>query len=281
MHSPPATASRRRSAIRWSRRALAAALGLLLAGGAAAADRGADGRFEKRTSSHFVLYQDVDIDESGGFRGARRFEQELLSELERAYDRLGSLLGLRPSQPIEVVVYDPGVFDASFAGRFRFPAAGFYHGVIRIRGDVQLTAPLSRVLHHELVHAALHQQAPRLAWPGWFNEGMAEWFEARVVGKRHLSTGEVAALSRARAAGQLLPLATLWAPGFGRLGPNAAQLAYLQSYGMIGWVASRFGERTLRELCEEVARTHDVERSLRRATRMGSADLEAGFVGGL
>jgi hypothetical protein len=30
-----------------------------------------------------------------------------------------------------------------------------------------------------------------------------------------------------------------------------------------------------------VARTHDVERSLRRSTRMGSADLEAGFVGGL
>jgi hypothetical protein len=50
---------------------------------------------------------------------------------------------------------------------------------------------------------------------------------------------------------------------------------------MISWVASRFGERALRELCEEVARTHDVERSLRRSTRMGSADLEAGFVGGL
>jgi len=228
-----------------------------------------------------VLYQDVDIDESGGFRGSRRFEQELLSELERAYERLGSLLGLRPSRPIEVVVYDPGVFDASFAGRFRFPAAGFYHGVIRIRGDVQLTVSLSRVLHHELVHAALHQQAPSFAWPGWFNEGVAEWFEARVAGKRHLSTGELAALARVRDAGQLLPLATLWSPGFGRLGPNAAQLAYLQSYGMIDWIAGRFGERALRDLCEEVARTLDVERSLRRTTRMGSADLEASFLGGL
>ena len=54
-----------RSAIRWSSRALGAALGLLLAAGAGAADRGADGRFDKRSSSHFVLYQDVDIDESG------------------------------------------------------------------------------------------------------------------------------------------------------------------------------------------------------------------------
>ncbi len=228
-----------------------------------------------------MLYQDVDIDETGGFRGSRRFEQELLSELERAYDRLGSLLGLRPSRAVEVVVYDPGVFDASFAGRFRFPAAGFYHGVIRIRGDVQLTAPLARVLHHELVHAALHQAAPNLLWPGWFNEGVAEWFEARAVGKRHLAPGEAALLARARDAGQLLPLAVLSSPGFGRLGPQAAQLAYLQSYGMIEWIASRLGERTLRDLCEEVARTLDVERSLRRATRLGSADLEARFLGEL
>ena len=259
--------------------ALAAALALLLAGGAGAADRGADGRFEKRVSAHFVLYQDVDIDQAGGFRGSRRFEQELLSELERAHDRLGALLGLRPSRPIEVVVYDPGVFDASFSGRFRFPAAGFYHGVIRIRGDVGLSLPLSRVLHHELVHAALHQEAPNLAWPGWFNEGVAEWFEARVVGKRHLAAGERAALVRARDAGQLLPLATLWTPGFGGLGPHAAQLAYLQSYGLIDFIAGRFGERALRELCEEVARTRDVERSLRRTTRLGSADLEAAFLG--
>ena len=266
---------------RWSRGALATGTALVLAGGASAADRGADGRFEKRTSSHFVLFQDVDIDEASGFRGPRRFEQELLAELERAHERLGELLGLRPAQPIQVVVYDPGVFDASFAGRFRFAAAGFYHGVIRIRGDVQVTLPLSRVLHHELVHAALHQAAPNLAWPGWFNEGVAEWFEARVVGKRHLGPGEVGALARARDAGALLPLATLWAPAFGGLAPRAAQLAYLQSYGMIAHVASRFGERALRDLCEEVARTRDVERALRRTTRLGSAELEARFLGEL
>jgi len=257
------------------------ALVLGLAAAAGAADRGADGRFEKRTSSHFVLYQDVDIDESGGLRGSRRFEQQVLAELERAYDLLGSLLGLRPSRSIEVVIYDPGVFDASFAGRFRFPAAGFYHGVIRIRGETQLSVTLGRVLHHELVHAALHQEAPNLAWPGWFNEGVAEWFEARAVGKRGLAGWEAATLAQARNAGQLVPLATLWAPGFGRLGPRAAQLAYLQSYGMVAWIAGRFGDRALRDLCEEVARTRDVERSLRRTTRMGSADLEASFLGAL
>jgi hypothetical protein len=223
----------------------------------------------------------VDIDEAGGFRGSRRFEQEVLDELERAYDRLFALLGLRPERPIEVVVYDPGVFDASFAGRFRFPAAGFYHGTIHVRGDVQVTSPLSRVLHHELVHAALHQAAPHVLWPGWFNEGVAEWFEARVAGKRHLGPGEAAALARARQRGELLPLATLWAPGFGRLGPQAAQLAYLQSYAMIAYLASEWGERALRDLCEDVARSRDVERALRRRMRLGSAELQVRLLGEL
>ena len=47
-------------------------------------DDGADGHFEKRTSSHFVLFQDVDIDRSSGFRGSRRFEQQILDVLEAA-----------------------------------------------------------------------------------------------------------------------------------------------------------------------------------------------------
>ena len=257
-----------------------AALGaaLLVAAAAAARDRGADGHFEKRTSAHFVLWQDVDIGESGGFHGSRRFEQELLRELESAYASLDALLGLRPQHPIEVVVYDPGVFDATFAGRFRFPTAGFYQGVVRVRGDVNVTDRLSQVLHHELVHAALHQAAPEFAWPAWFNEGTAQWFEARVLGQRHLADGEAAALARVRDAGQWLPLDELWVPSFARFGPEAAQIAYLESYAVVAQIASGSGERALRDVCAEVVRTLDVEHALRRSTRMGSHELEASLL---
>ena len=83
--SKPVIGWRARSANRWAE-AMGTALvvvaaAAVAAGGASAADRGADGRFEKRTSSHFVLYQDVDIDEVGGIRGSRRFEQQVLDEL--------------------------------------------------------------------------------------------------------------------------------------------------------------------------------------------------------
>jgi hypothetical protein len=50
---------------------------------------------------------------------------------------------------------------------------------------------------------------------------------------------------------------------------------------MLDYVAGRFGDRALRGLCEEAARTRDVERALRRATRLGSAELEARFLGEL
>jgi hypothetical protein len=278
MRSPPATGSRRRSAIRWSS-AAGLAVGALLAavGAAGARDRGADGEFDRRESSHFVLLQDVDIDESGGFRGSRRFEQEVLDDLEGAYQRLDALLGLRPPRKLEVVIYDPGVFDARFAGLFRFAAAGFYHGVIRVRGAEQATIGLSQVLHHELVHAALDAAAPSFAWPGWLNEGLAEWFEDRALGKRGLDLAERRALESAWRAGMLVPLASLSVPGFSGLAGDAARAAYLESYGMIDFLVRRSGERALREFCQEVVRSRDLERAARRVFRRGLGELEADF----
>lgn len=244
---------------------------------AAARDRGADGRFEKRESSHFVLFQDVDIDESGGLRGSRRFEQQVLAELELAFDNLGELLGLRPARRIEVFVYDAGIFDARFGGVFRFQLAGFFNGAIHIRGATQLTVELGRVLHHELVHAAFFAQAPSLVLPAWLNEGVAEWFEVRVLSKRHLSAGELNYLMRARAAGALLGLDALSQPNFARLPGGAARLGYLQAYGMVEHLARRHGEGALRELCRAVVRSRDVERSLVRTIRRGVVALEADF----
>jgi hypothetical protein len=248
---------------------------LFVAGGAQA--RGADGKFEKRTSSHFVLYQDVAIDESSGLRGSRRFEQLVLAELEEAHDRLRALLGLEPPRPIEVVIYDPVVFDRQFLGLFRFPAAGFYAGVIRVRGDTVLGASLSRVLHHELVHAALDAAMPSTVLPAWLNEGLAEWFEARAAGKRRLSEREYAALAHWWRQGALFSLAQLSAPSFVRLGPEAATRAYLQSYAMLVYLARVSDERALRAMVEEMVRTRNLARAIQRAFRADLAELEAGF----
>ena len=240
--------------------------------------RGADGEFEERRSAHFVLYQDVAIDQAGGFHGSRRFEQQVLADLENAYDAVDRWLGLRPNRLIEVVVYDPDVFDATYRGAFRFPAAGFYHGVIRIRGGTRMTGELSRVLHHELVHAALDAAAPSLVLPGWVNEGTAEWFEARAAGKRGLDQRERAALRQLAANGELHGLGTLNVPAFGGFGPRSAAVAYLQSYGVIEHLTRNHGERKLARFLAELIRSRNLDRALRRVYRLDFEKLEKRFL---
>ena len=244
---------------------------------ALARDDGADGKFSKRTSSHFVLYQDVDIDQSHGLRGSRRFEQDVLDTLEGAYDKLDVYLGLRPRRPITVVVYDPVIFDQTYAGLFRFAAAGFYAGIVRIRGDTRVHQNLVRVLHHELVHAALDAEAPSLSVPAWLNEGLAEWFEARSTGKRLLSPGQAHRLSSFARQGVLFSLTQLSVPSFSRFSADAAQVAYLQSYAFVTYLVRQHGERSLRDLCEGYLRSHDLARAVQRTYRSELSQLDERF----
>ncbi len=239
---------------------------------------GADGRFERRESFHFVLFQDVDLDESGGFHGSRHFEQQTLRELEGAYDRLDALLSLRPDRKIDVYIWDPGIFENRFQGLFRFPAAGFYGGAIHIRGDARVTAALIRVLHHELVHAAFDVEAPRFNLPAWMNEGIAEWFEARALGKRTLSGGERSFLKNAAKQGRLFSLEDLSGRSFGGFSPDAAGLAYLQSYGFIDYLVHAHGERRLTQFWSAVVRSRSLTRGARRAYRLDLAELEKNFL---
>jgi len=250
------------------------AIAILVPGGAEARDRGADGRFATRRSSHFVLYQDVDIDRASGWTGSVQFEKQVLAVLESAHDRLDQLLGLRPGREVEVWVYDPAIFDSLFGGRFRFPVAGFYHGAVRVRGDVVLTGNLSRVLHHELVHAAIDFASPSYRLPAWVNEGVAEWFENRATGKRRLSSGEWAALAEASRRGGWISTLSLLQPSFAGLPPESVGLAYLQSYASIDLLVRRRGEPGLESFLDTLLRVRDSDRALRRVYRMDLAGIE-------
>ena len=243
----------------------------------AVGDRGADGEFARRDSFHFTLIQDVDIDESAGLYGSRKFEQDLLRELEAAFDRLDQILDLRPEGKLVVYVWDPALFDAEYRHLFRFPAAGFYGGAIHIRGDTRITPGLVRVLHHELVHAAFDAEAPRVALPAWMNEGFAEWFEARALGQRELGGRGRAVLGQLARAGQLYRLADLSTPSLGHFGPDAAAVAYLQSYAFVDYLVATRGERDLVRFWKGVVRSRSLDRGARRAYRADLAELEAEF----
>src|SRR5262249_61687476 len=95
---------------------------------------------------------------------------EALEMLDRAYWRIGQLLGVYPSDPIPVVLYT----GEQFRDVTRSPswAAGADDGIIRVpmRGALDKSAELDRVLAHEFTHALVRTLAARNL-PTWLDEG--------------------------------------------------------------------------------------------------------------
>ena len=137
-----------------------------------------------------------------------------------------------------------------------------------------MSPPLEATLAHELVHAAFDQEAPSLVLPGWVNEGIATWFEARRAGKRGPDPYERGALAAAARRGAWLDLAELSTPTFGAFGPARAQTAYLQSYAMVAHLVDRRGDRALREWIARLLRSGDAARSLQRAANFDPEALD-------
>jgi hypothetical protein len=244
------------------------------ASAARARDHGADGHFSTRRSSHFELHQDVALDRYSGPAGSRAFEIAVLGALESAHDRVREGIGVEPRARVQVFVYDPGVFDASYSERFGFRAAGFWDGAIHVRGGTQLDARMVGTLVHEYTHAALATLAPVGVWPAWLNEGLAEVFEREALGQTQPSAGELAELQAASASGSWLPLATLSGPSFAGLDEPRARLAYLESYACVEQMLHRFGRERVKRLVEELAKTRILERALQRALRIDLVELE-------
>lgn len=244
------------------------------ANAAQARDRGADGKWSSRRSSHFELHQDVALDRYSGPAGSRAFEVAVLATLESAHDRVREGIGIDPRVRVQVFVYDPGVFDASFSERFGFRAAGFWDGAIHLRGGTQLDARLVGTLVHEYTHAALATLAPVAVWPAWLNEGLAELFEREALGQTQPSAQELAELQAAAARGGWLSLASLSGPSFAGLDESSARLAYLESYACVEQMLHRYGRERVERLVEELAKTRLLERALQRALRIDLAELE-------
>ena len=263
---------------RWAWIAALPLCSLLWAGASAALDRGADGKFDQRRSIHFKLLQDVDLDHATGRNGTRVFEREVLSELERAYERVRKTFDIRPRSDIKVVIYDPTVFDATFADHFRFSAVGFYDGstrVIHVRGGKRVDQFLVRTLHHEYFHAALDAVTSTQRVPAWLNEGMSQWFENLALGKRGLSPEEYAVLSTANRDQSWLPLERLSGPTFADFDSKEARLAYLQAYGMVDYLFRTHGARRVRSFMRRFVRGERLSALIKSEFRVEPSRLES------
>src|SRR6266850_7555320 len=238
----------------------------------------AEGNWSERSSSHFQLFEAVGFARYSGPDGSREFERGVLAALEDAHRDIRDTLGIEPRNRVRVFVYDPSAFDAAFPSRFGFRGAGFWDGAVNVRGNRGVDARLVATLHHEYLHAALESVAPRDLWPAWLNEGFAEYFERRALGRDHLDANEDARLRASVASGAWIPLAHLSGPTLAGLAQAPAELAYLESYASVEMMFRRAGRDRVKSLVREVGRTHSLERALQGSLRVTLAGLEAQLV---
>jgi tetratricopeptide (TPR) repeat protein len=177
-------------------------------------------RWQREAELHDRMQQAVGSHFTVSFEGPAEaaLAKEALDVLDRAYWRVGQLLGTYPNQPVPVVLYT----SEQFRDITRSPqwAAAAYDGIIRVpmRGALDKSEELDRVLSHEFVHALVRNLAAR-GVPTWLNEGLATALEGRDL---EWAEQQVSALSRP------VPLAALQG-GFGKLTDAQAHVAYATS----------------------------------------------------
>ena len=69
----------------------------------------------------------------------------------------------------------------------------------------------------------------------------------------------------------------LASPTFAGFPQRAAQVAYLQSYALIDYLARQRGERSLADFLDALIQSRNLDRALRRVYRLDAATLEARF----
>jgi tetratricopeptide (TPR) repeat protein len=168
------------------------------------------GRFYEARGAHFAVRFEGPGDELLARRAVDRLETE--------YWRIGQMLTAYPPNPITVVLYT----QQQFRDITRLPSwtAAAYDGRIHVpmRGALEQTEELDRVLGHEFVHAVVFMLGGRNV-PMWLNEGLAA----------HLERGGAEEAERVLAATRARPALQQLHRSFTGLSGEDAQVAYALS----------------------------------------------------
>lgn len=222
-------------------------------------------RWRREAALHDRMRQVV----SGGFTvsfdgpSGEALASGALASLDRAYWRVGALLGVFPSQPIAVVLYS----TEEFADITQLPAwaVGAYDGTIRvpIRDALKNPTELDRVLAHELTHAFVHALAPGGA-PLWLEEGLATALEADDLGWAERSIRD------AQAPASLQALAS----GFSLLNAGQARLAYAISALVVRRILDDAGPGAVANLLRDLGDGIDFDTAALHRLNRSLADLQ-------
>jgi tetratricopeptide (TPR) repeat protein len=212
-------------------------------------------RMQQAVGSHFTV----------SFEGPAEaaLAAEALEILDRAYWRIGQLLGTYPSDPIPVVLYTV----EQFRDITRSPswAAGAYDGTIRVpmRGALDNRQELDRVLSHEFTHALVRSLAAR-GVPTWLNEGLATALETGDLGWAEQRVAHVDGK---------VPLRALQI-GFGRFTGEQAQIAYAASALATRRLLEQAGGPAITNLLRDLGEGVDFDAAFLHRIQQSFADFQ-------
>lgn len=224
-------------------------------------------RWRRELALHDRMQQSVGAHFLVSFEGGSEavLAAEALASLDRAYWRIGGVLGLYLAEPVPVVLYTNEQFrDVTRSPRW---AAGAFDGTIRVPmlGALHDQKELDRVLAHEFTHALVRRLSARQV-PAWLDEGLAAalengdlgWAEERV---RKAGAASLAELER----------------GFGRFEGAEADLAYATSALAARRLVEEAGGFAIANLLRDLGDGVDFDAAFFRRIQRTFRDFQRGF----
>ena len=200
---------------------------------------------------YFTLQYDDSVKQSSGY-DIRRVLREARQEVGRDFQ-------YRPNHRIVVLLYSRQAFREV---RSRAPewAAGIFDGKIRVPmpENQQDLRNVKKTIVHEYTHAIVHELSGGRV-PHWFNEGLAEFQEAKYAGGK----GNMRLLESALENDQLPSWNQIEGLFRGR-DTRLVTLGYDQSHSVVAYLAQRYGFRHMPELLKQVARGVSFEEALKK-----------------
>ena len=192
---------------------------------------------------YFTLQYDDSVKQSSGY-DIRRVLREARQEVGRDFQ-------YRPNHRIVVLLYSQQAFREV---RSRAPewAAGIFDGKIRVPmpENQEDLRNVKKTIVHEYTHAVVYELSGGRV-PHWFNEGLAEFQEAKYAGGK----GSMRVLKSALDSDQLPSWNQIEGLFRGR-DTRLVSLGYDQSHSVVAYLAQRYGFRHMPALLKQVAQGH-------------------------
>lgn len=219
---------------------------ILLSAGSRAEDRSWTGLAE--SSDHFILF----------FRSENaRAAGNLLTVVEREYERVTDMIGYRPREKIHLYLAGDRVeFERLTSGAIPEWGIG---AAVPARNRIVLIASggdgnrqnLRQILAHELSHIVLGRALGTARAPRWLDEGLAMYIS------HEWKMGQSVLVARALLFHSLIPLDEI--SRVNTFGQPRANLAYAESFLAVAFIVERFGEDALQRLVGELASSGDMD----------------------